>query len=328
MKRREFLSVLGGAAATWPVVARAQQPRKLPAVGVLNSGAAAPFAKMITAFQESLEKNGYVDGRTVRIELRWANGQYDKLPELAAELVRIPVDVLAAPGGDIAGMAAKVATSSIPIVFMVGRDPTKSGLVESLSRPGGNATGVNILTLELAAKRMELLRDLLPARGPIGVLVNPDNANAETDADDVREAAHKIAQATSLVAARNPDEIDDAFAKFVQQKVMAVLVVSDPYYLSRREQFAALELRYALPAIFSLREHAVAGGLLSYGPNLIEAYRQVGDIVGRILKGTRPSDIPVEQPTKFELVVNQITAKALALKIPESFLLRADEVIE
>jgi putative ABC transport system substrate-binding protein len=283
---------------------------------------------MITAFQESLQKNGYVDGRNVKIELRWANGQYDKLPELASELVRIPVDVLAAPGGDIAGMAAKGATSSIPIVFMVGRDPTKSHLVESLSRPGGNATGVNILTLELAAKRMELLRDLLPARGPIGVLVNPDNANAESDADDVREAARRIAQATSLVSARNPDEIDDAFIKFVQLKVAAVLVLSDPYYLSRRDQFAALELRYALPAIFSLREHAVAGGLVSYGPNLIEAYRQVGDIVGRILKGTRPSDIPVEQPTKFELVINLKTAKALGLEIPPSLLARADEVIE
>jgi putative ABC transport system substrate-binding protein len=173
MKRRDFITLLGAAGATWPLVAGAQQPYKLPVVGVLNSGAAAPFAKMITAFQESLQKNGYVDGRNVKIELRWANGQYDKLPELASELVRIPVDVLAAPGGDIAGMAAKGATSSIPIVFMVGRDPTKSHLVESLSRPGGNATGVNILTLELAAKRMELLRDLLPARGPIGVLVNP-----------------------------------------------------------------------------------------------------------------------------------------------------------
>jgi putative ABC transport system substrate-binding protein len=231
-------------------------------------------------------------------------------------------------GGDIAGLAAKAATSSIPIVFIVGRDPAKSHLVESLGRPGKNATGVNIQTLELAAKRMSLLRDLLPNSGIIGVLINPDNPNEQNDVNDVSVAARNVAQETYLVSARNPDEIDDAFAKFVEHKVVAVLVISDPYYLSRRDQFAALQLRYMLPAIFSVREHVVAGGLISYGPNLIEAYRQVGDIVGRILKGTRPGDIPVEQPTKFELVINMKTAKALGLAIPPGILSITDEVIE
>lgn len=301
----------------------------MPVIGVLNSGAAGPFAKMVAALRQGLSETGYVDGRNARIELRWANGQYDRLPELARELAGIPVDVLAAPGGDVAAFAAKAATSSIPIVFMVGSDPAKSGLVASLNRPGNNATGLNILTSELAAKRLELLRDLVPKHELIGILINPDNPNAETDARDLRQAARTIEQEVSFIQASTAEEIENAFATFAgKQKVSAVLVNTDPFYLNRRDQLAALATRYALPAIYSLREHTMAGGLMSYGANLIEAYRQIGVIVGRILKGAKPRDIPVEQPTKFELVINLKTAKAIGVDLSTAILLRADEVIE
>jgi ABC-type uncharacterized transport system substrate-binding protein len=296
MRRRDVITILGTVAAL-PLAARAQQPA-IPVVGILNSGAAAPFARMIAAFDQGLSEQGYVVGRNVRTELRWADGQYDRLPELAAELALLRVDVLASPGGDVATVASMAATKTIPIVFMVGRNPVKAGFVARLNRPGGNATGLNILTSELAAKRLELLRDLVPNVGLIGVLVNPDNPNAATDPQDLQEAAVTLGLQVSFLQASTPNEITAAFASFAAQKLKAVLVNTDPYYLGRRDQLAELAARHALPAIYSLREHVAAGGLISYGANLIEAYRLLGGFVGRILRGAKPAEMPVEQPTK------------------------------
>jgi putative ABC transport system substrate-binding protein len=326
MRRRDFIVALGGMTAL-PLGARAQQP-SMRVVGVLNSGAAAPFARMMTAFDQGLSEQGYVVGRNVRIELRWANGEYDRLPELAAELARLRVDVLASPGGDVATVASMAATKTIPIVFMVGRNPAKAGFVAHLNRPGGNATGLNILTSELAAKRLELLRDLVPNLGLIGVLVNPDNPNATTDPQDLQDAAATLGLKLSFRQASTPDEITEAFASFAAQKLTAVLVNTDPYYLGRRDQLAELAARHSLPAIYSLREHVTAGGLISYGANLIEAYRLLGVFAGRILHGAKPAEMPVEQPTKYELAINLKAAKALGLEIPPVLQARADEVID
>jgi putative ABC transport system substrate-binding protein len=329
MKRRQFITLIGGAAAAWPLAARAQRS-PIPVVGVLNSGAPGPFARMMVAFNQGLADMGYAEGRNVRTEVRWANGEYGKLPELALELARRPVDVLAAPGGDVAAAAATAATATIPIVFMVGRDPVKAGFVTGLNRPGGNATGVNILTSELAAKRLELLRELVPRSkaGDIGVLINPTNPNATTDTQDLQEAAAFLGQRLAFLQASTDDAIATAFATFAEQKVAAVLVNTDPFYLNRREQLAALAARHALPAIYSLREHILAGGLVSYGANLIEAYRLLGIFVGRVLRGAKPAEMPVEQPTKYELTINLKTAQALGLEVPPTLLARADEVIE
>jgi ABC-type uncharacterized transport system substrate-binding protein len=331
MNRRHFITLLGAAVAApavrLPRVVHAQ-PAAVPVIGLLNSGAAGPFAPMMAAFDQGLGEHGYVVGRNVRTELRWANGQYDKLPELAADLTRLPVDVLASPGGDVATVASMVATKTIPIIFMVGRDPVKAGFVASLNRPGGNATGLNILTSVLAAKRLELLHDLFPDIGVIGVLVNPDNPNAATDPHDLREAADTLGLKLSFRLARTPEEITSAFAGFAAQRLKAVLVNTDPYYLSRREQLAMLAAQHALPAIFSLREHVAAGGLIGYGANLLEAYRQLGGFAGRVLRGGKPAEMPIEQPTKYELTINLKTAKALSLEVPPMLLARADEVIE
>jgi putative ABC transport system substrate-binding protein len=327
MKRRQFLGAFGAATAVWPLSTLAQ-PSRIPVVGILNSGSAAPFAPMIEAFDQGLSEQGYVVGRNVRTELRWANGQYERLPELAAELARLPVDVLASPGGDVAAVAAMAATKTIPIAFMVGRNPVKAGFVARLNRPGGNATGVNILTSELAAKRLQLLRDLIPNLGSIGVLVNPDNPNAATDPEDLQDAAATLGLKLSFLRARTPDEIAQAFASFAAQKLKAVLVNTDPYYLGRRDHLAELAARHSLPAIYSLREHVRAGGLISYGANLIEAYRLLGTFVGRILHGSKPAEMPVEQPTKYELTINLKAARALGLDVPPTLLARADEVIE
>jgi putative tryptophan/tyrosine transport system substrate-binding protein len=326
MRRREFITLAGGAAA-WPLAARAQQPA-MPVIGVLNSGSAAPFAPMMAAFDRGLSEQGYVVGSNVRTELRWANGQYEKLPELAADLARLRVDVLASPGGDVATVASMAATTTIPIVFMVGRDPVQAGFVASLNRPGGNATGLNILTSVLAAKRLELLRDLIPNLSLVGVLVNPDNPNAATDPQDLRDAAATLGLQLFFVQARTPEEIASAFSSFAAQKLKAVLVNTDPYYLGRRDQLAELAAHYSLPAIYSLREHVTAGGLISYGANLIEAYRLLAGFAGRILRGAKPAEMPVEQPTKYELTINLNSAKALGLDVPPTLLARADDVIE
>jgi len=327
MRRRQFLGAFSAATVAWPFAARGQQSR-IPVIGVLNSGAAAAFAAMIAAFDQGLGELGYVVGRNVRTDVRWANGQYERLPELATELARLQVDVLASPGGDVATVASMAATKTIPIVFMVGRDPVKAGFVARLNRPGGNATGLNILTSELAAKRLQLLRELVSDLGSIGVLVNPDNPNAATDPQDLQEAAATLGLKLSFLDARTPDEITQAFAGFAAQKLKAVLVNTDPYYLGRRDHLAELAAHHSLPAIYSLREHVTAGGLISYGANLIEAYRLLGGFVGRILRGGRPAEMPVEQPTKYVLTINLKTARALGLDVPPTLLARADEVIE
>jgi putative tryptophan/tyrosine transport system substrate-binding protein len=326
MRRRQFLGAFSATVA-WPLAALAQQTRT-PVIGILNSGSAGPFAPMMAAFGQGLSEQGYIVGRNVRIELRWASGHYERLPELAAELARLQVDVLASPGGDVATVAAMAATKTIPIVFMVGRNPVKAGFVARLNRPGGNATGLNILTSELAAKRLQLLRDLIPGLGLIGVLVNPDNPNAATDPQDLEEAAATLGLKLSFLQARAPDEITQAFASFATQKLKAVLVNTDPYYLGRRDHLAELAARHSLPAIYSLREHVRAGGLISYGANLMEAYRLLGGFAGRILRGGKPAEMPVEQPTTYELTINLKAARALGLDLPPTLLARADEVIE
>jgi putative ABC transport system substrate-binding protein len=327
MRRRQFLKAFGAATVAWPFAAHGQQPR-IPVIGILNSGSAAPFAAMIAAFDQGLGEQGYVVGRNVRTEVRWADGQYDRLPELANELARLPVDILASPGGDVATVASMAATKTIPIVFMVGRNPVKAGFVDRLNRPGGNATGLNILTSELAAKRLQLLRDLVSELGSIGVLINPDNPNAASDPQDLRDAAETVNMKLSFLEARTPDEITQAFAGFAAQNLKAVLVNTDPYYLGYRDHLAELAARHSLPAIYSLREHVTAGGLISYGANLIEAYRLLGGFAGRILRGSKPAEMPVEQPTKFVLTINLKTARALGLDVPPTLLARADEVIE
>ena len=326
MRRREFISGLGGAAAM-PLMVRGQELRT-PVVGILNSGAAGPFAPMMAAFNRGLSDRGYAVGRNVRTELRWANGQYEKLPELAADLARLQVDVLASPGGDVATVASMAATRTIPIVFMVGRDPVKAGFVVSLNRPGGNATGLNILTSVLAAKRLELLRQLVPDVGLVGVMINPNNPNAATDPEDLQSAAAALGVQLAFLQASTPDEIAKAFSSFAAQGLKAVLVNTDPYYLSRRDQLAEIAARHSLPAIYSLREHVTAGGLISYGANLIEAYRLLGNFAGRVLRGSKPAEMPVELPTKYELVINLKAATALGVNVPLTLQAQADEVIE
>jgi putative tryptophan/tyrosine transport system substrate-binding protein len=327
MNRRQLLGAFSAATAAWPFAARGQQSR-IPVIGILNSGAAAPFAPMIAAFDQGLGEQGYVVGRNVRTEVRWADGHYERLPELATELARLQVDVLASPGGDVATVASMAATKTIPIVFMVGRNPVKAGFVARLNRPGGNATGLNILTSELAAKRLQLLCDLVPDLRLIGVLVNPDNPNAASDPQDLRDAAATLGLKLSFLEARTPGEITQAFAGFAAQKLKAVLVNTDPYYLGRRDHLAELAAHHFLPAIYSLREHVMAGGLISYGANLIEAYRLLGGFAGRILRGGKPAEMPVEQPTKYVLTINLKAARALRLDVPPTLLARADEVIE
>jgi putative ABC transport system substrate-binding protein len=327
MRRRDFIIGIAGSAA-WPLGARAQQQPAVPFVGILNSGGTNPYAVMNKALVRGITEAGFAEGRHFSIVERFANGQFERLPELAAELVRMPVALLAVPAGDTAARVAKQATSTTPVVFIVGGDPVQSGLVASLNRPGGNLTGVTIFTLVLAEKRLELLRDLVPNGRLFGVLINPANINAQNDTRILTEASRKLGLDIALQRASTADDIDRAFAAFAEQKVAAVLVHSDPYFVNRRDQLAALAARYSLPASYGLREHTLAGGLISYGTDLTQAYHQVGVLAGRILKGEKPADIPVEQPTKIQLVVNLKAAKALGLDVPGSILVRADEVIE
>jgi putative tryptophan/tyrosine transport system substrate-binding protein len=327
MKRREFISLIGGGAAAWPLAARAQQSA-VPVVGWLSTRAPDEGAYLVAAFRQGLKAAGFVEGQNVLLEFRWGEGHYERLPAYAAELVRRAVTVIVTTGGDPAAQAAKAATTAIPIVFVSGSDPVKVGLVASLNRPGGNITGVHMLLLGLGAKRLGLLHELMPAVNLIGVLVNPNFADAQTQLRDVEGAAQSLGVKLLVHKAGTKLEIDAVFDDLARQKVGAVLVISDPFFTIQRVQIAALAARHAMPAIFELREYAAAGGLMSYGTSLTDSYRQGGVYAGKILKGAKPSELPVEQPTKFELVINLKTAKMLGLTFPPGLLAIADEVIE
>jgi putative tryptophan/tyrosine transport system substrate-binding protein len=324
MKRREFIALVGSGAAVWPLIARAQQPA-LPMIGFLHPLSPEAAARQLTAFRQGLKETGYVEGQNIAIEYRWADGHHERLPALAADLVRREVAVIAATGGGTSALAAKAATSTIPIVFNNVSDPVKSGLVASFNRPGGNITGTVSLDGPLVGKQIGLLQKLVPDAALIAVLVNPDNANTVSD---VQEAAHSTGQQLLVLNARAEDEFDAAFATMAEQKAEALLVASDPFFYSQRNQLVALATRHRIPAIYIYREYAAAGGLMSYGANLAENYRQVGVYTGQILKGAKPTDLPVMQSAKFEFVINLKVAKALGLTIPPSLLATADEVIE
>jgi putative ABC transport system substrate-binding protein len=329
MRRREFI-VLSGAAASAllsPRVARAQRPA-MPVVGFLNGATSTGWAPYLAAFLQGLSETGYVENRNVTIEYRWAEGQYDRLPAMAGDLVQRQVTVIAATGGTSSVQAAKAATTTIPIVFTSGADAVALGLVTSLNRPGGNVTGVNFLTNLMGAKRLELLHQLVPGATVIAFLVNPDNPDSESQSSEVQTAARDLGIEVHVVKASSEHDIDMAFATLMQQHAGALLVGSDTFLNSRRNQIATQAAHYAVPAGYYLREFVEAGGLFSYGTSIRDAYRQAGAYVGRILKGEKPADLPVMQSTKFELVINLKTAKALNLQIPDKLLALADEVIE
>jgi putative ABC transport system substrate-binding protein len=327
MKRRGFIRLLGSAAAAWPLAARAQQPAR-PVIGFLHITSPDAVADRMRGFHRGLKETGYVEGENVAIEYRWAEGQNDRLPALAAELVRRQVAVIATTGGVAPAFAAKAATTTISIVFAVNEDPVKLGLVASLARPGGNLTGINFFNAELTAKRLELLRELVPAATRVAVLVNPVAPNAESIVKDVEAAARAMGMQIQVLNASTSREINAAFATFVRERPDALFVVGDGFLNSRRVQIVTLAVRHAVPATFSTREYAVAGGLMSYGSNLADAFRQVGVYTGRILKGAKPADLPVVQASKFELVINAETARMLGLTVPPTLLAIADEVIE
>jgi putative ABC transport system substrate-binding protein len=327
MRRREFISLLGGAAATWPGFARAQQPA-MPVVGFISIQPQATSQHLLAAFHKGLGEAGYVEGKNVAVEYRSADGNYDKLPGLIAELVARKVAVIAAAGGSTAARALKAGAADIPFVFTAGSDPVKLGIVTSLRRPGGNATGVTSMTTELEAKRLELLREVAPHPRVIAFLVNPDNPDFEAQLQDVQAAARAVGQKIVVVNATSESEIDGALKIAVAQKAGSVLVANDALFNSRRVQLAKFMAQHRLPAIYAFREYVAAGGLMSYATSLIETLRQVGLYTGRILKGEKAGNLPVVRPTKFELVVNLKTAKELGLKLPPSIMVRADEVIE
>jgi putative tryptophan/tyrosine transport system substrate-binding protein len=325
--RREFITLLGGAAASWPLAARAQQSA-MPVIGYLESRSPDGMTDRLRAFRQGLKDTGYVEGENVRIEYRWAENQVDRLPMLATELVRQRVNVIATTGGEAVALAAKAATKTTPIVFGVSQDPVPFGLVASHSRPGGNATGVNFLVAELGSKQLGLLRDLIPAAARVGLLVNPKSPTPERAMRDVTAAASAMGLRVDVVQASDSREIESVFGTLVHNKADALLVGPDAFFVSRRLQLAILAARHGLPAVYNVREYAEAGGLMSYGTNVRDAYRQIGVYVGRILKGAKPADLPVVQSSKFELVINLPTARALGLEVPPTLLARADEVIE
>jgi ABC-type uncharacterized transport system substrate-binding protein len=331
MRRREFITLIGGAAAApallSPRVARAQRPA-MPVIGFLNSGSLDTFAHLLRAFRQGLKDTGYVEGENVAVEYRWAEGRFDRLPALAGELVRRQVAVIAATGGAPPAFAAKAATTKIPVVFAVGEDPVRLGLVASLARPGGNATGINYFIYELVAKRLALLRELVPAAARVAVLANPANAAHAAALREVEAGGRAMGLQIQIVNASTSREIDAAFAAVVRERVDGLFVFPDPFFVTRRVQLVHWASRQAVPATYAQRDFAEAGGLLSYGTNIADAYRQVGVYAGRILKGAKPADLPVVQSSKFELVINHQTARMLGLTVPPTLLAIADEVIE
>jgi putative ABC transport system substrate-binding protein len=326
LRRRQFLTLLGGAAAAWPLAARAQQPA-MPVIGFLNSGSAAEWAHLVAAFKEGLNEAGYVEGKNVAVEYRWAQGENDRLPELAAALVRRQAAVIAAFGPPAAA-AAKEATATVPVVFSVGTDPIDLGLVTSFRRPTSNLTGINIFADMLTPKRQELLRELAPSASLVAMLINPTSAQTDSELRAVQAASDRLKQQVRIFDVRTDREIEAAFATIIDQRIGGLLVQTDPSLTVRRDQLVLLTTRHAIPAVFGFREFVMAGGLMSYGTSLRAAYRQVGIYVGRILKGEKPANLPVQQATAFEMVVNLKAAKALGVTIPTAILLRADEVIE
>ena len=326
MDRRDFITLLGGAAVAWPLAATAQQ-QAVPVVGFLYTPASPP-AVAGPAFRQGLNDTGFIEGQNVAIEYRFAEGQYDRLPNLLAELIRQNPKVIVAPGSTPAALAAKAATTTIPVLFSVSDDPVKLGLVASLNQPDGNATGVNFFSAELGTKQLGLLRELLPLAARVGVLVNPKNPVIESWLRDVTETASNVGVQTDVVRASDGREIEDAFATLMHNKPDALLVAADPFLFGRRVQLTTLATRHVLPTVYPWRDAPLVGGLMSYGTSLSEIYRQVGIYTGRILKGAKPADLPVVQSTKFELVINLPTARALGLEIPPTLLARADEVIE
>jgi putative ABC transport system substrate-binding protein len=326
LKRREFLSLLGAATA-WPLAARAQQPA-IPVIGFINPASPVELAQRVAAFRNGLAELGFVEGRTVMIEYRWAQGRYDELPALASDLVNLRVAAIAATGGIASVRAARSVTATIPIVFTTGSDPVEAGLVTSLNRPGGNVTGAGLMSMELVAKRMELMHELIPNGKFIAFLANARNPSSRFEADEAAGSARVLGLQIHVERVDGESDFERAFANMVQHRADAVIVATDPYFESVRGKLVGLAARHAIPTIYALREYTVDGGLISYGGSITDIYRQAGGYVGRILKGEKPGDLPVTQPSKFEFVVNIKTAKALRLEVPTSILLRADELIE
>jgi putative ABC transport system substrate-binding protein len=327
MRRREFVALLGGAAATWPFAAYAQQP-PMPVVGFLSSRSQKDSENVLAAFREGLAEAGFVEGKNVTVEFRWAEGRYDHLPGMAADLVKLRVAAFFAAGGPPAALAAKAATSTIPVVFSAVADPVQLGLVASLNRPGGNLTGMSNLASELWAKNVQLLKELVPGAAIVGYLINPSSPNSESYLKGAAAGSSTTGIDVRVVKASTEAELDDAFASLVKSGAGGLVVPNEPFFDSRRDLIVALAAKSAMPTIYTIREYPLAGGLISYGPSLQDAYRKAAVYLGRILKGAKPSDLPVQQPTKFEMVINLKAAKALNLSIPPTLLARADEVIE
>jgi putative tryptophan/tyrosine transport system substrate-binding protein len=327
MRRRDFIISIGGAAASWPLAARAQQPA-VPVIGFLTMGSPGPFMHLLAAFREGLNEAGYMEGQNVAVEYRWAEGGYDRLPELAADLVRHQVAVIVATGGEPAALAAKAATKTIPIVFVVGEDPVALGLVASFNRPGGNATGLALLAYSATTKRWELLREMVPGAASIAVLAKTGGLSSQIELKQLQAAVGTLGQPTNVLYASNEPEIDAAFDNLVAQRAGALFVATEALFTNRRDQIIALAARHAIPTSYPFREFVAAGGLMSYGPSLTDIYRQVALYAGRVVKGATPADLPVQSPTKFEHVINLKTAKALGLTVPLTLQVAADEVIE